>query len=87
MFNFDKGFCFARESVCVHTSLEVTFSKSFCIMISLRRVLISRSVLSRSVGLTAHSTQSYTGTVKPLHLHKLILTKAKQEANKKTHIC
>lgn len=33
------------------TSLEVTFSRSFCIMISLRRVLICRSVSSLSVGL------------------------------------
>lgn len=33
------------------TSLQVTFSRSFCIMISLRRVLICRSVSSLSVGL------------------------------------
>lgn len=34
------------------TSFEVMFSKSFCIMISLSLVLISRSVRSRSVGLS-----------------------------------
>lgn len=33
------------------TSFEVTFSRSFCIIISLNRVLMSLSVLSRSVGL------------------------------------
>lgn len=39
------------QVVYSYTSLQVTFSRSFCIMISLRRVLICRSVSSLSVGL------------------------------------
>lgn len=37
------------------TSFDVMFSKSFCIIISLNLVLISRSVRSRSVGLSEGS--------------------------------
>lgn len=36
------------------TSLQVTFSRSFCIMISFKLVLICRSVSSLSVGLQNH---------------------------------
>lgn len=36
------------------TSLQVTFSRSFCIMISLSLILISFSVRSLSVGLYVH---------------------------------
>jgi len=48
------------------TSFDVMFSRSFCIMISLNLVLMSRSVRSRSVGLSEESN-TVIGWGKELH--------------------
>lgn len=49
------------------TSFDVIFSKSFCIMISLNLVLISRSVRSRSVGLSEESKRVTRGKTNWTH--------------------